>query len=777
MGFAFFRTPCSLFAEGGIPMVLVVEPFHDHIALDTELFDTPGTYQECSELSGDTPAPAGSEEVESVIETVNSSVEAVEPLSDTHSIFDDEPLQFDTASNVHDFDNGVDTDEQPSVHDPNAFDRALQEAHMANCRFTEQKLPWESGIMASIFDDKTNDLPSLLKIAAVQPNDDAVRGMGDESLDDVPIDVSSGSKRKLDANIFSSVVRVRKDVDHIQASSELWDRALRKWQVVLECTGFSGIVGTTVHEALREGQNPMVYIRDVMGTKSPRTVNKRASTMLAVFDWMRKRGFCVWPLAPSEVILYMNEAMESQYGSTRGRSLMEALRFCKHVVRLPDLDEVLDNPILTGKSKRMDAERQTIKQCRPLTVDEVRRLESFLYEEHDIRDRYICGCIVFALFSRSRWSDLAFLEELTLDVSKTALGPFGFVEASTKHQKTGTNAIKKSLQMPLVAPIHGVGKEPWALQWFDVLDEIKFDYLRRPVGALCRPPHDSGLGTRTISSEEIGKFINEVLELSGDATVTSHCLKATTLTWCSKYGLDEPSRTLLGHHELESKSLACYSRDMLSRPLALYQAMLENIRSNNFQPDVSRSGRFATELFSREAETQVMHGTEPLQPDQECEYSPSDGSFVHVEPKDHGGVLLGHEGLQAVFEQAQNDNFFGEDKAESGRELMSDHSSDSSSSSSSSALEESLHQDFGMSQEAMDCPGPLYQNKKSRVLHKPSKRDDVLFCGRRVGNAYNYLETGASFKWARCSFCFKGEVLTTVDGLVEKFEKLRDRSK
>ena len=336
-------------------------------------------------------------------------------------------------------------------------------------------------------------------------------------------------------------------------------------------------------------------------------------------------------------------------------------------------------------------------------------------------------------YYRALFSDLAFLEELLLDVSKTALGPFGFVEASTKHQKTGTNAIKKSLQMPLVAPIHGVGKEPWALQWFDILDEIKFDYLGRPVGALCRPPHESGLGTRTISSEEIGKFINEVLELSGAATVTSHCLKATTLTWCSKYGLDEPSRTLLGHHELESKSLACYSRDMLSRPLALYQAMLENIRSNNFQPDVSRSGRFATELFSGECETGAMQGAEPLQPDQECEYSPSDGSFVHVEPKDYGKVLLEREGMHAAVEQAPNENFFGEDKIESGGELISDHSSDSSSSSSSSALEESLHQDFGISQEAMDCPGPLYQNKKSRVLHKPSKSIYVTGLGRELG--------------------------------------------
>ena len=760
-------------------MVLIanVAPSHDHIALDTELYDTPGNNHLSSGATQSTPAVAELEEVESTVHTVQSSIEVVEPLSETHSILHEQPLYVDDDASVAETCIGVDGEDQGTAPDFHAFDRALQEAHLVNSRSTEQKLPWECGVMASIFDDKTTDLPSLLKVAAIQPDGRALMGEDEEVPLDAGLEGSSGSKRKLEGNIFSGVVRMLKDVDHIQASSELWSRALTKWQVVLECTGFSGILGTTVHEALETDQDPMPYIRDVMGTKSPRTVNKRASTMLAVFDWMRNRGFSVWPLGPSEVLLYMNEAMESHYGSTRGRTLLEALRFCKHVVRLPDLDAVLDNPIVAGKSKRMDAERQTIRQCRPLTVDEVRKLEAFLYEEHDLRDRYICGCIVFALFSRSRWSDLAFLEELMLDVSKTALGLFGFVEASTKHQKTGTNALKKSLQMPLVAPIHGVGKEPWALQWFDILDEIKFDYMTRPVGALCRPPHATGLGMRTISSDEIGKFLNEVLGLTGASVVTSHCLKTTTLTWASKYGLDEPSRTLLGHHELESKSLACYSRDMLSRPLALYQAMLENIRSNNFQPDVSRSGRFAMELFAGGPEEEQLPNVEAMQSEQAFQYSPSEGGFEHVQPRDYGKVLLERDEMRDMMQHAHKDDFFGEDPAMTNEVLVSDDSSESSSSSSSSALEESLHMDFGMKNEAKECPGPLYQHKKSRVLHKPSKRDDVLFCGRRIGNSYNFLETGASFKWARCSFCFKGEVVTTVDGLVEKFEKLKERSK
>ena len=115
------------------------------------------------------------------------------------------------------------------------------------------------------------------------------------------------------------------------------------------------------------------------------------------------------------------------------------------------------------------------------------------------------------------------------------------------------------------------------------LKAVEFDVDKRAIGALCRPPTLEGLGERPFTSDEAGNFINALLELEGDQAVTSHRLKATTLTRCSKYGLDERSRTLLGHHELPSRSLACYSREMLSRPLAHYQAMLKTyVRATSY---------------------------------------------------------------------------------------------------------------------------------------------------------------------------------------------------
>lgn len=89
-----------------------------------------------------------------------------------------------------------------------------------------------------------------------------------------------------------------------------------------------------------------------------------------------------------------------------------------------------------------------------------------------------------------------------------------------------------------------------------------------------------------------------------------------------------------------------------------------------------------------------------------------------------------------------------------------------SSSDSSVANEEDLNQKFAKPAN-LDYEGPLYQHKKSRALHKPHKHEGQLLCGRRIGVAYNFLAQGASFKWARCSHCFKGEVVTDIHGLVD----------
>ena len=277
------------------------------------------------------------------------------------------------------------------------------------------------------------------------------------------------------------------------------------------------------------------------------------------------------------------------------------------------------------------------------------------------------------------------------------------------------------------------------------------------------------LGTRHLSSEEIGDFLNHVLGLTGERVVTSHCMKTTTLTWCAKYGLEEPARTLLGHHELQSQSLACYSRDMLSRPLALYESMLLNIRSGSFLPDETRSGRFA----QRKGDVASACSEEPMRVRVKVENFPEGLSTQSRSEADHvlGVVDLTESSWSMVGSPVGEQDV----RQESPARASSDDSS--SSSSSSSAQEEPLQQKYALDGEVKDCNEPVYQHKQSRVLHRPNKVAGSLACGRRLGDNYRFLEQGASFKWARCSLCFKGEVITKTDQLAEAMAAIHARRK
>ena len=70
---------------------------------------------------------------------------------------------------------------------------------------------------------------------------------------------------------------------------------------------------------------------------------------------------------------------------------------------------------------------------------------------------------------------------------------------------------------------------------------------------------------------------------------TGHSAKATVLSWLAKYGVDEDSRTVLGHHVGKNKMVATYSRDLQSGPLRKMMEVIVQIREGRFQPDLRRA--------------------------------------------------------------------------------------------------------------------------------------------------------------------------------------------
>ena len=184
---------------------------------------------------------------------------------------------------------------------------------------------------------------------------------------------------------------------------------------------------------------------------------------------------------------------------------------------------------------------------------------------------------------------------MDLDATDTPDGPYGYIESGTRHQKAGTSSLKKSLVMPLVAPIVGTTNKPWGLQFFEILKQCNIDIDANAFGALCRAPlRDGSLGRRPLDSSEISAFVCSVLDVSAERRIRSRAVKATTIAWSARYSLSEDARVLLGRQEHQPKPLAVYSRDMLTRPIKQYESMLLTIRNDAYDPDATRSGLMRT---------------------------------------------------------------------------------------------------------------------------------------------------------------------------------------
>ena len=94
-------------------------------------------------------------------------------------------------------------------------------------------------------------------------------------------------------------------------------------------------------------------------------------------------------------------------------------------------------------------------------------------------------------------------------------------------------------------------------------------------------------------------ILAQILTEEGVADVPSygtHSAKATLLSWAAKAGLAPELRKLLGGHaDAKDRTMHAYSRDVMARPLQELALLLSKVRSGEFAPDETRSGRWHPE--------------------------------------------------------------------------------------------------------------------------------------------------------------------------------------
>lgn len=322
------------------------------------------------------------------------------------------------------------------------YNRALFEARMSSLSETEMKLPWEQGVWKTIFSDDDSDVfPSvvppvpgeyLLPVASSQPS--VPDASNPQELDTL---ARSSVYRDVELPLYSYAIKVLPDRDAMQETEQLWYKALHKWQQVFEILDYPGQLGKALlyEQLATDPSESSIVLRDAMGIKSPRTSIKRAQTMSQYLSWLQSHFSEISPWDRTQCLEYLRFDCHSKRSASRGLTLLEAFRFSRFVLEIPIPDVLLNDSQLRGRAQRLMAEKETYKPARPLKVHELKLLETTMKESQNPIDVYMLGAVVFAVLSRSRWSDLKYIDQIWLEKVEYNDEIYGFVEARTNTTK------------------------------------------------------------------------------------------------------------------------------------------------------------------------------------------------------------------------------------------------------------------------------------------------------------------------------------------------------
>lgn len=230
--------------------------------------------------------------------------------------------------------------------------------------------------------------------------------------------------------------------------------------------------------------------------------------------------------------------------ATRAQSAVEALLFCKGVLRLSVEDGFHKSARVSGAVSWSWETKYFTRKAPPIPAEFVAKLEELVLDDGEsiVCDRASFVC--FLIFFRTRCRDASRIaSEPALDVpsegSPSAPGHVmgGFVEALAVDSKATKGKEHRRLGLPIVALARGAPRRTsrWGEAW---LSARKAGGRGAREGRVLFPT----IWSKEVSAPHVADILRSLLVHVGMATTeasryTSHSGKATELPWAAKAGL------------------------------------------------------------------------------------------------------------------------------------------------------------------------------------------------------------------------------------------------
>ena len=408
----------------------------------------------------------------------------------------------------------------------------------------------------------------------------------------------------LSGALFEKALSVVTDQNFLEKRQEDLDLAVDKWFSIIRINLLGSEVGQTIigHGGNIQEQKLGAYetIEAIIGVRSRTTAISRANALLNFFRW--RADFTEddgKPVTEQAAWSYVAKLRADGAAPTRASSFLAACGYALHVFGFKDFDSVYNSRRVRGLAEIMHSGKNPLKQAKVLSVAQVVALHSLMENKAaNFIDRALAAYALLALYGRCRHSDLAFVECVMHDFDWKG----GFVEVSTRLHKTAKSATQKSQLLPIVIPAIGVTGQVWVQEAIEAFSACGLNLDGSIQGPLFRPPMAAGGGLckRGLTSSEVTKFLRLLFECNDNNVdgprVSSHSLKATALSWASKFGLPIPDKAILGRHaSATTEAHAIYSRDLSVASVMKLQDIILRISRLEFQPDNPRRGYFAEE--------------------------------------------------------------------------------------------------------------------------------------------------------------------------------------
>ena len=489
--------------------------------------------------------------------------------------------------------------------------------------------------------------------------------------------------------------------------------AIRKWVRIILTAAVAFDLGRRLEKGAPLGGSIAAGLKHVFSGKATGTLHNRAGPILRYIQWCNNNAVIPFPVFERNVYNFMVEVGNSA-APTFLRSFLVSLTFCNFVLGLTGSDDAIASQRVQGCARESYLMKRKLQQRPPLSVAQVKALEQYVSNMRGTpRDVYAAGCFLLCIYMRARFSDMQHMTDIVVDEVVSEGNVAGYIEAKVTRSKSAYTTERKTMFLPMAAPLIGVGGKDWFKQWQQarMLSSVprgeELPLLPQPAGnGWLRVPMTASMG---------GDWLRKILVALGFdhnqvKDIGTHSCKATCLSWMSKAGIDIASRRLLGYHvDPSTKTCLVYSRDAASGPLRELDKVIGWIRELKFDPDSTRSGYFNVTVGTAEPENVDVGEEDDSASDTE--------DSADEEPSEEQ-----HRDLERA-----TDDVVGE---------WNEHST-----------VEGLQ---------LGTEPTLFQNRNTRYYHVCADESEMHFrCGREISASYNRVQCRPRFFSPQCSICFK----------------------